>query len=36
MVEIAPEIRAFLEKDTHTGKLGFIAEDGRPLVAPVW
>ncbi|MGW5643994.1 PPOX class F420-dependent oxidoreductase [Saccharopolyspora sp. NPDC003752] len=31
-----PEIRAFLEAGTRTGKLGFTASDGRPLVAPVW
>ncbi|MGP4017229.1 PPOX class F420-dependent oxidoreductase [Saccharopolyspora sp. 5N708] len=31
-----PEIRAFLEAGTRTGLLGFIASDGRPLVAPVW
>ncbi|MBO0684476.1 MAG: PPOX class F420-dependent oxidoreductase [Candidatus Dormibacteraeota bacterium] len=31
-----PEIRAFLLEGTRTGKLGFRAADGRPLVAPVW
>ena len=36
MVEIAPEIRAFLSQGTRTGKLGYVAEDGRPLVAPIW
>jgi PPOX class probable F420-dependent enzyme len=30
------EIRAFLEHGTRTGKLGYTANDGRPLVAPVW
>lgn len=30
------DIRAFLERGTRTGKLGYIASDGRPLVAPVW
>ena len=29
-------IRAFLEEGTRTGKLGYRAADGRPLVAPVW
>jgi PPOX class probable F420-dependent enzyme len=33
---IAPEVRAFLAEGTRTGKLGFVASDGRPLVAPVW
>jgi PPOX class probable F420-dependent enzyme len=32
----SPEIRAFLSAGTRTGKLGFVAADGRPLVAPVW
>lgn len=32
----APEVRAFLSEGTRTGKLGYIAKDGRPLVAPVW
>lgn len=31
-----PEVRAFLAEGTRTGKLGFTASDGRPLVAPVW
>ncbi len=34
--ELTPEIRAFLLEGTRTGKLGFTASDGRPLVAPVW
>jgi PPOX class probable F420-dependent enzyme len=36
MAEIAPEIRSFLTEGTRTGKVGYLAEDGRPLVAPVW
>jgi PPOX class probable F420-dependent enzyme len=36
MVDIAPEIRTFLNEGTRTGKIGYLAEDGRPLVAPVW
>lgn len=36
MTRITPEIRAFLSEGTRTGKLGFVAADGRPLVAPVW
>jgi PPOX class probable F420-dependent enzyme len=31
-----PQVRAFLEEGTRTGKLGYLAADGRPLVAPVW
>ncbi|MGK2868330.1 MAG: TIGR03618 family F420-dependent PPOX class oxidoreductase, partial [Mycobacterium sp.] len=27
---------AFLSEGTRTGKLGYIAKDGRPLIAPVW
>jgi PPOX class probable F420-dependent enzyme len=30
------DVRAFLEHGTRTGKLGYTASDGRPLVAPVW
>ncbi|MGI5131684.1 PPOX class F420-dependent oxidoreductase [Pseudonocardia sp. CA-107938] len=30
------EVRAFLTEGTRTGKLGWTAKDGRPLVAPVW
>src|ERR1700716_2773216 len=36
MSMISPEERAFLTHGTRTGKLGFVAADGRPLVAPVW
>ncbi|OJY49615.1 PPOX class F420-dependent oxidoreductase [Pseudonocardia sp. 73-21] len=32
----SPEVRAFLSETTRTGKLGWIAADGRPLVAPIW
>ena len=31
-----PEVRDFLARGTRTGKLAFLAADGRPLVAPVW
>ncbi|WP_027500542.1 PPOX class F420-dependent oxidoreductase [Rhodococcus sp. UNC363MFTsu5.1] len=31
-----PAVREFLSAGTRTGKLGFTASDGRPLVAPVW
>ena len=30
------QVRAFLLEGTRTGKLGYTAADGRPLVAPVW
>ncbi|WP_219419512.1 PPOX class F420-dependent oxidoreductase [Pseudonocardia nigra] len=36
MIELTPEHRAFLTEGTRTGKLGFVAADGRPLVAPIW
>lgn len=29
-------VSAFLSAGTRTGKLGYTASDGRPLVAPVW
>src|SRR3978361_1085915 len=31
-----PDVRAFLSHGTRTGKLGWTARDGRPLVAPIW
>ncbi len=31
-----PEVSDFLSHGTRTGKLGFLAASGRPLVAPVW
>ncbi|GAA4876554.1 PPOX class F420-dependent oxidoreductase [Actinomycetospora straminea] len=31
-----PAVRAFLTEGTRTGKVGYVARDGRPLVAPVW
>src|SRR4051794_30011477 len=36
MTTLSPRLRAFLTHGTRTGKLGFVAADGRPLVAPVW
>jgi PPOX class probable F420-dependent enzyme len=35
-VLIDPAVRDFLSAGTRTGKIGFVAADGRPLVAPVW
>ena len=31
-----PEVTAFLQAGTRTGKLSYTGPDGRPLVAPVW
>lgn len=31
-----PRVGEFLSAGTRTGKLGYLASDGRPLVAPVW
>ncbi|MCU1641516.1 MAG: F420-dependent protein [Nocardia sp.] len=31
-----PSVREFLSEGTRTGKVAFIAADGRPLVTPVW
>ena len=31
-----PAVREFLAAGTRTGHLGYLASDGRPLVAPVW
>jgi PPOX class probable F420-dependent enzyme len=37
MASIAdPEVSAFLQDGTRTGKLSYTSADGRPLVAPVW
>lgn len=36
MTILRPEIRAFLAEGKRTGKLGYVAADGRPLVAPIW
>ena len=33
---LSSAIRDFLAHGTRTAKVGFIAADGRPLVAPVW
>lgn len=36
MAELSEQVIDFLSAGTRTGMLGFIAADGRPLVAPVW
>ncbi|MGH9061141.1 MAG: PPOX class F420-dependent oxidoreductase [Acidimicrobiales bacterium] len=30
------DVRNFLAEGTRTAKLGYLATDGRPLIAPVW
>lgn len=36
MSQLSPEVVEFLSAGTRTGMLGYLASDGRPLVAPVW
>ena len=36
MDELTADVIAFLSDGTRTGKLGYTASDGRPLVAPIW
>jgi PPOX class probable F420-dependent enzyme len=36
MAELSDAVIRFLSDGTRTGKLGYVAADGRPLVAPVW
>ncbi len=36
MAALTVEVREFLSEASRTAKLGFVAADGRPLVAPVW
>lgn len=36
MEQLSQEVVDFLSAGTRTGKLGWTAADGRPLVAPVW
>ncbi|UMB71292.1 PPOX class F420-dependent oxidoreductase [Mycobacterium paraterrae] len=36
MADLSAEVVEFLSEGTRTGMLGFLASDGRPLVAPVW
>lgn len=36
MTELTEDVVAFLSHGTRTAKLGYLASDGRPLVAPVW
>lgn len=36
MADLTPDVVEFLSTGTRTGMLGYLARDGRPLVAPVW
>jgi PPOX class probable F420-dependent enzyme len=36
MAELSAKVVEFLSAGTRTGMLGYVAADGRPLVAPVW
>jgi PPOX class probable F420-dependent enzyme len=36
MAELTAEVVEFLSGGTRTAMLGYLAADGRPLVAPVW
>lgn len=33
---LSEDVIRFLSEGTRTGKLGYVAADGRPLIAPVW
>ena len=36
MDELTDDVIAFISEGTRTGKLGYTASDGRPLIAPIW
>jgi PPOX class probable F420-dependent enzyme len=36
VTELSEEVIAFLSAGTRTAMVGYLAADGRPLVAPVW
>jgi PPOX class probable F420-dependent enzyme len=36
VTELTEDVVALLSEGTRTAKLGYLASDGRPLVAPVW
>jgi PPOX class probable F420-dependent enzyme len=36
ITSLTDDVVAFLSEGTRTGKLGYLAADGRPLIAPVW
>ena len=35
MAELTDDVIEFLAEGTRTAKLGYVAADGRPLVAPI-
>jgi PPOX class probable F420-dependent enzyme len=36
VTELSADVISFLSEGTRTAMLGYVAADGRPLVAPVW
>ena len=36
VTELSDDVISFLSEGTRTAMLGYVAADGRPLVAPVW
>jgi PPOX class probable F420-dependent enzyme len=36
VTELSDDVIAFLSEGTRTAMVGYVAADGRPLVAPVW
>lgn len=36
MDKLSDDVISFLSEGTRTGMLGYLASDGRPLLAPVW
>lgn len=36
MARLDADVKAFLSEGTRTGMVGWVASNGRPLVAPVW
>jgi PPOX class probable F420-dependent enzyme len=36
MAELSADVVEFLSEGTRTAMLGYLAADGRPLIAPVW
>ena len=36
MADLTTDVIEFLSAGTRTGMLGYLASDGRPLVAPIW
>jgi PPOX class probable F420-dependent enzyme len=36
VTELSAEVTKYLSEGSRTGKFGYLAGDGRPLVAPIW